>query len=118
MLSIMREQGIGFATITHAAGVSSTGDSELDGLLPMSEAYFIPRPTAQAISKSRMHGSRIIAVGTNVVRALEHAASVDGRIRAGEGLATQRIGNSTPLQVVDAILSGTHEPGTSHYNLL
>jgi S-adenosylmethionine:tRNA ribosyltransferase-isomerase len=35
-----------------------------------------------------------------------------------EGLATQRIGNSTPLQVVDAILSGTHEPGTSHYNLL
>jgi S-adenosylmethionine:tRNA ribosyltransferase-isomerase len=83
MLSIMREQGIGFATITHAAGVSSTGDSELDALLPMSEAYFIPRSTARAISKGRMHGSRIIAVGTTVVRALEHAASVDGRIRAG-----------------------------------
>jgi S-adenosylmethionine:tRNA ribosyltransferase-isomerase len=52
------------------------------------------------------------------VRALEQAARCDGRVRAGEGLATQRIGPATRLHVVDAILSGTHEPGTSHYELL
>ena len=34
------------------------------------------------------------------------------------GLATQRIGSASRLRVVDAILSGTHEPGTSHYELL
>jgi S-adenosylmethionine:tRNA ribosyltransferase-isomerase len=39
-------------------------------------------------------------------------------VRAGEGVATQRIGRSTRLRIVDAILSGTHEPGTSHYELL
>ncbi|MCI0456569.1 MAG: hypothetical protein L0Z62_06270 [Gemmataceae bacterium] len=32
-------------------------------------------------------------------------------VRAGEGLATQRIGTATRLRVVDTILSGTHEFG-------
>jgi len=39
-------------------------------------------------------------------------------VRAGDGIATQRIGPSSRLHVVDAILSGTHEPETSHYELL
>src|ERR1700737_4203223 len=41
-----------------------------------------------------------------------------GRVHAGYGLATQRINAASRLCVVDAILSGTHEPGTSHYELL
>jgi S-adenosylmethionine:tRNA ribosyltransferase-isomerase len=53
-----------------------------------------------------------------VVRALEHAATRDGQVPAGDGLATQRINAGSRLRVVDAILSGTHEPGTSHYELL
>ena len=53
-----------------------------------------------------------------VVRALEHAASCDGEVRAGDGQATQRIGPATRLRVVDAILTGAHEPGTSHFELL
>ena len=60
----------------------------------------------------------MIAVGTTVVRALEDAATEDGHLRSGEGMAKGRIGPSTHLRVVDAILSGTHEPGTSHYELL
>ena len=34
------------------------------------------------------------------------------------GLATNKIGPATELRVVDAILSGTHEPGTTHHKLL
>ncbi len=63
-------------------------------------------------------GFRVVAIGTSVVRALEHAATGAGHVRAGEGLATQHIGRASQLRVVDAILSGTHEPGTSHYELL
>jgi S-adenosylmethionine:tRNA ribosyltransferase-isomerase len=59
----------------------------------------------------------VIALGTTVTRALEHAASL-GPLRAGAGVADQRIGPQTRLRVVDAIVSGTHEPGTSHYELL
>lgn len=117
-LSRMRQRGVEFETITHAAGISSTGDDELDRLLPFDEPYRIPEVTALAIQKARARGGRIVAVGTTVVRALEHAAVGDGRVRSGEGVATQRIGPSARLRVVDAILSGTHERGTSHYELL
>ena len=117
-LSRMRERGIEFETITHAAGISSTGDEELDRLLPLDEPYRIPEVTARAIQRTKEQSGRIVAVGTTVVRALEHAATLDGHVRAGDGIATQRIGPSSRLHVVDAILSGTHEPETSHYELL
>jgi S-adenosylmethionine:tRNA ribosyltransferase-isomerase len=118
VLSAIREHQAGFATITHAAGISSTGDEDLDRLLPFDEPYRIPEATAKAVELARRRGGRIIAVGTTVVRALEDAATEDGHLRSGEGLAKGRIGPSTHLKVVDAILSGTHEPGTSHYELL
>jgi S-adenosylmethionine:tRNA ribosyltransferase-isomerase len=117
-LAAMRERGVEFETITHAAGISSTGDDELDRLLPFDEPYRIPEATALAIRRARARGRRVVAVGTSVVRALEHAATVGGRVRAGEGVATGRLGRASRLRVVDAILSGTHEPGTSHYELL
>jgi S-adenosylmethionine:tRNA ribosyltransferase-isomerase len=117
-LHTMRSRGVGFATLTHAAGISSTGDDALDALLPFDEPYEIPATTAFAIRRARLHRGRIVAVGTTVVRALEHAAGRDGSVHAGPGLANQRIGPTTRLQVVDAILSGVHEPGTSHYQLL
>jgi S-adenosylmethionine:tRNA ribosyltransferase-isomerase len=114
----MHERGIAFATITHAAGISSTGDDNLDQRLPFDEPYRIPEATALAIRQARANQGRIVAIGTTVVRALEHAATRDGVVRAGEGLATQRLGPASRLRVVDAILSGTHEPDTSHYQLL
>ena len=117
-LARLRERGIGFATLTHAAGISSTGDAALDRLLPLDEPYRIPEATARAIAGAKERGGRVVAVGTTVVRALEAAAASDGTVRAGAGIATQRIGPATRLAVVDAILSGTHEPGTSHYELL
>jgi len=118
-LAAMRARGIRFGTITHAAGISSTGDAELDSLLPFDEPYRIPRSTALLVESAQGRRSRIIAVGTSVVRALEHAAARNnGTVPTGEGLATQKIGASTQLRVVTAILSGTHEPGTSHYELL
>ncbi len=118
LLRSLRERGIPFQTVTHAAGISSTGDDELDALLPLDEPYWIPANTARAVRRTRSRGGRIIAIGTTVARALEHAADHDGSVRAGAGLATQRIDGASRIRVVDAILSGTHEPGTSHYELL
>jgi S-adenosylmethionine:tRNA ribosyltransferase-isomerase len=116
-LASMRQKGIRFATLTHSAGISSTGDAQLDARLPFDEPYRIPVSTAEAIARAQERGARIVAVGTTVVRALEHAA-VGGQVAPGLGVATQRIGPATRLRVVDALLSGTHEKGTSHYELL
>jgi S-adenosylmethionine:tRNA ribosyltransferase-isomerase len=118
LLAEMQARGVRFATITHAAGISSTGDDELDMRLPLAEPYEISAATALAIATTKAEGGRVIAIGTTVVRALEHAASDDGVVRAGRGLATQRLSAASPLRVVDAVLSGIHEPGTSHYALL
>lgn len=118
MLGEIRWQGADFVTLTHAAGLSSTGDSALDARLPLPEAYRVPTATAAAIQRAKARGGRIVAVGTTVTRALEHAAARHGRVVAGEGLADQKVGPATPLRVVDAILSGTHEPGGSHHDLL
>jgi S-adenosylmethionine:tRNA ribosyltransferase-isomerase len=116
-LALMRSRGVRFATLTHAAGISATGDAELDRLLPLDEPYSIPATTAAAVNAARAHGDRVIAVGTTVVRALE-AAVLDDIAPSGTGVATGRIGAGTNLRVVDAILTGAHEPGTSHHALL
>jgi S-adenosylmethionine:tRNA ribosyltransferase-isomerase len=116
VVASLTARNIRFATLTHAAGISSTGDAELDALLPFDEPYRIPQSTARLIEKTP---ARIIAIGTSVVRALEHSAAMfDGVVPAGERLATQRIDASSTLRVVDAILTGTHERGGSHYELL
>ena len=118
MLSKMRARRIQFATITHAAGISSTGDPALDQQLPFDEPYEIPIATARAIAHTRVRGGRVVAIGTTVVRALEHASIGDGTVRAGRGIAAERINAGSRLVVADALLSGIHEPGTSHYELL
>ncbi len=118
LLGRLRLAGVAFATLTHAAGLSSTGDEALDALLPLDEPYHIPQATADAIAVAQDRGGRVVALGTTVTRALEHAVSIAGRPRAGVGLADQRIGPDTVLRVVDAVVSGVHQPGESHYDLL
>ncbi len=118
MVGRMRKRGVRFATITLAAGLSSTGDGDLDQRLPFDEPYRIPVATAAVIRRTRARGGRIVAVGTSVVRALEHAALRGGVVHAGDAVATGRLEPGSELRVVDAILSGTHEPETSHYRLL
>jgi len=113
ILRTMRERGAEFATITLAAGISSTGDPALDARLPFDEPYRIPAATAAAILRTRTSGGRVVAIGTTVVRALEHSGG-----RSGDGVADQRIGPDTRLSIVDAILSGTHAPEESHYQML
>jgi S-adenosylmethionine:tRNA ribosyltransferase-isomerase len=113
----LRSRGARFATLTHAAGISSTGDANLDRRLPFDEPYYVP-PSTAALFDGRGRRGRVIAIGTTVVRSLEHAARADGTVRSGYGIATERVGPHTRLRVVDAILSGMHEPGTSHHELL
>ncbi|MEW9303959.1 S-adenosylmethionine:tRNA ribosyltransferase-isomerase [Labrys neptuniae] len=117
-IAAWRRRGVGFASLTHAAGISSTGDAVMDLRLPFDEPYRIPAATAAAITRAKATGGRVIAIGTSVVRALEHAASAPGGLRAGDGLAQGRIGPKSRLRLVDAVLSGVHQPGESHFELL
>ena len=74
--------------------------------------------TAAAINQAKSEGGRVIAIGTTVVRALESSGAAEDRIRPGKGVASGRMGRETRLRVVDAILTGVHQAGESHFELL
>lgn len=117
-LEALRARGVEIAALTHAAGLSSTGDPALDARFPLPEPYTIPAATARAIERARAEGRRVIALGTTVARAIESAAAFDGHVHAGPGIATLRLGPERPPRAIDAIVSGMHDPGTSHHALL
>jgi S-adenosylmethionine:tRNA ribosyltransferase-isomerase len=119
LLLRLRRAGVELATLTHAAGLSSTGDPTLDAHLPLPEPFEIPPETVNAVERAKAGGRRVVAVGTTVVRALEGAAAAgEGRLHAGFGVTDLRIGAAHHLRIVDGLLTGIHEPGTSHFLLL
>lgn len=113
LILALQRAGISIATVTHAAGLGSTGDAALDGALPWPERYEIPARAAAQLAEARARGGRVIAIGTSVVRALEASEG-----RAGQGTATLRLGPDARPRIVDGLISGLHVPGESHFDLL
>jgi S-adenosylmethionine:tRNA ribosyltransferase-isomerase len=74
------------------------------------EAYVIPEATAQAIKAGRAEGRRVVAVGTTVVRTLEHAALRSGDVQAGPGEADLFVVPGHRFRVVDALITNFHLP--------
>jgi S-adenosylmethionine:tRNA ribosyltransferase-isomerase len=125
ILLALRRNGVRWAALTHAAGLSATGDLAIDAALPLPERYDIPAATVSAIDETRARGGRVIAVGTTVVRALEGAAAkvaagaTTARVLpAGPGTTDLRIGPGFRPHIADGVLSGTHAAGESHHALL
>jgi len=110
-------RGVHLAHVTHAAGLSSTGDAALDARLPVAERYELSEENAARLASTRARGGRIIAVGTSVTRALE-AASSSGQLRAGSERTDLLLGPDSVLRTCDGLLTGLHQPGTSHFALL
>jgi S-adenosylmethionine:tRNA ribosyltransferase-isomerase len=102
-----------FPIVLHC-GVSSLESHEP----PYPERYRVPRETAVAVNSARSSGNRVVAVGTTVVRALESAADPDGRVRPVEGWTDLVVTPERGLRVVDAMLTGFHEPKASHLSML
>jgi S-adenosylmethionine:tRNA ribosyltransferase-isomerase len=114
LLERLRSSGVGLAELVLHTGLSSFQDDAVDAEHHLYEEWFEVGPaTAQAVTSAR----RVVAVGTTVVRALESAA-VDGRVSPTSGWTRLAIGPERPPRVVDALLTGLHEPQASHFDLL
>ena len=68
--------------------------------------------------KARVAGKRIIAVGTTVLRALETAIHQDGMIYPAEGWTSLVITPDHHIRSVDGLLTGLHEPRSTHIAIL
>lgn len=110
--------GIRVASLTHAAGLSSTGDPVIDALLPLPEVYDLPEATVAAIDGARQRGGRIVAIGTTVVRALEGNLLEHGALRPGPGVTDLRIGPGYAPRIADALVSGLHARAESHFDVM
>ena len=111
-------RGVGLAALTHAAGLSSIGDPVADAEAPPAERYALPARTVALVNETKRRGRRVIALGTTVTRALEGCVAHHGRLVAGEGETDLALGPESALAVVDGLVSGLHEPGTSHLALV
>lgn len=118
ILQRLKSRGIEIVPLTHAAGVSSTGVTAIDERLPLPERYWLSGSAVNALTRAFRAPRRIIAVGTSVVRALEDNFGRHGRLIEGSFEAHGRLGPASTLRVVDGLLTGMHEPGTSHFDLL
>jgi S-adenosylmethionine:tRNA ribosyltransferase-isomerase len=122
-------RGVTFAPITLHCGVSSLEAGED----PYAEQYDVPPATARLVSLTRRSGGRVIAVGTTVVRALETTALETtalettalettaletAALAARAGWTSHVVTPETGLRVVDGLLTGLHEPRSSHLRLL
>jgi S-adenosylmethionine:tRNA ribosyltransferase-isomerase len=108
-------RGVTITPVTLHTGVSSLeGDEE-----PYPEPYDVPPVTARLVNATRKAGGRVIAAGTTVVRALETAAlHTRGEVTASSGWTFHVVTPETGLAVVDGLLTGLHEPRSSHLRML
>jgi S-adenosylmethionine:tRNA ribosyltransferase-isomerase len=120
-------RGVTMAPVTLHAGVSSLEGGED----PYPEFFEVPPATARLINLTRRTGGRIIAAGTTVVRALETAglraaepgASADppgppGLVTAAAGWTEHVVTPGTGVRAVDGLLTGLHEPRSTHLWML
>jgi S-adenosylmethionine:tRNA-ribosyltransferase-isomerase (queuine synthetase) len=109
-------RGVLIAPVTLHTGVSSLEAGED----PYPEPYDVPPATARLVNHVRANGGRVIAAGTTVVRALETAALGPGpaAAAAAAGWTSHVVTPQTGVKVVDGLLTGLHEPRSSHLRML
>jgi len=119
-------RGVAVAPVTLHTGVSSLEGGED----PYPESYDVPAATARLVNLTRTAGGRVIAAGTTVVRALESAARADrgtapndgclrsGPVIAAAGWTSHVVTKQTGVAVVDGLLTGLHEPQSTHLWML
>ena len=107
-------RGVVFAPLRLDTGVSSLeGDED-----PYPEPYDVPPATARLVNMARASGGRVIAAGTTVVRALETAAGPDGVVSPSAGWTSHLVTPERGLRAVDGLLTGFHEPRSTHLLML
>jgi S-adenosylmethionine:tRNA ribosyltransferase-isomerase len=108
------QKGVQIVPITLHTGVASLEADE--PVYP--ERYRVSEAAAEAVNRARAQGSRVVAVGTTVVRALETVAAPDGEVHSDSGWTNLVITPERGLYAVDAMLTGLHAPKASHLAML
>ena len=116
LIAALQDAGVSKTTVTLHVGygtfkpvtVEDTADHRVDA-----ERYEVTAATAEAITRARAAGGRLVAVGTTTTRALESAAREAGVITAGSGRTELVITPGYEFRAIDALLTNFHLPQSS-----
>ncbi len=116
LVHAMRTRGIEFAEVDLEVGLDTFRPME-DGPIAdhemHRERYTVPSAAAAAIANAKRRRSRVVAVGTTVVRTLETAADSNGTILPSSGSTDLFITPGYHAKVVDAVITNFHAPRTT-----
>ncbi len=114
LLTKIKRMGVEIISLTLHAGLSTFRPVEVEDISKHkmdSEYLNLPYSTAQRINEVKgARSGKIYAVGTTVCRALEANATVDGRIKFGEGWTDKFIFPPYDFKVVDGLITNFHQP--------
>jgi len=113
LLTELQSRGVGFSFLTLHVGVGTFRPVKVDNpsYHPMHEERFSLSPeTVEDVEKTRANGGRIIAVGTTVVRVLEHCYIMKGRLFPHHGTTRIMIFPPWRFGIVDGIITNFHLP--------
>jgi len=112
----LQARGVGSARLTLHVGPGTflpVRSEDIRAHVMEPEWCEIPASTVAAIDATKAAGGRVIAVGTTTTRALESAATADGRVAAGARWADCFIVPGHRFRVVDALFTNFHLPGST-----
>lgn len=119
MILALKKQGVQIGFLQLHTGLSYFEDDKWshhpeDNI----EEFVIPSETATIIKNAKEQGGKVIAVGTTVVRALEAMYLLHKKIEGMHHWTNLYIDSSYPLNIVDGLITGMHEPEASHLDML
>lgn len=115
MLASLKSLGVGSCEVTLHVGAGTFQPVQVDNILDheMHKEWFeITDATAASINGAREENKRIVAIGTTSVRTLESAAQ-NRRVSPQSGDTQIFIYPGYSFQVVDALLTNFHLPGST-----
>lgn len=115
LLARIREKGVEIVPVLLHVGLGTFRPVKAENIEDheMHTEYFeVSDDAAARINAARERGGRIVAVGTTSVRTLESAAE-DGRLRAMRGDTNIFIRPGYRWQMVDALITNFHLPGST-----
>jgi S-adenosylmethionine:tRNA ribosyltransferase-isomerase len=113
ILAGLRKRGAGLAFLTLHVGMGTflpVKVSDPREHLMHEEEFELPEETAAAVMRTKQAGGRVIAVGTTVVRVLEHCARLSGALSALQGRTALKILPPWEFRIVDGIITNFHLP--------
>ncbi|MEK6335238.1 MAG: tRNA preQ1(34) S-adenosylmethionine ribosyltransferase-isomerase QueA [Acidobacteriota bacterium] len=116
VLAQVEARGVRVAHVTLHVGYATFEPVRVDEVSQhavAAESFSIEEQAASLINEARQRGSRIVAVGTTTVRALESACGANGEIAAGSGSTELTIIPGYRFRAIDGLLTNFHLPRSS-----